>query len=189
MIMALKNAVCFLLLGGCLLSSGCVAPHYTNHQFVIFGKAAPAVAGPDIPAIQKNLSVTPGPKVDLLTVVTGFATTPLKCMGLHGWKDYQLRAEARGIVVQHGVSSDRFLTVDLRLNSLEINGASIPLSDCNFIRLEIFLGKVPVEKSMFAEKDAVIVAKGKFVWDTDGWFEIHPQDRSDVRCDSKLDAP
>src|ERR1035437_633795 len=85
MIMALKNAVCFLLLGGCLLSSGCVAPHYTNHQFVIFGKAAPAVAGPDIPAIQKNLSVTPGPKVDLLTVVTGFATTPLKCLGLHGW--------------------------------------------------------------------------------------------------------
>jgi len=184
--MTLKNAAGFLLLGGCLLGSGCAAPRYSNHQLVIFGTAAPAIAEPVIPAIQRNLSVKPAPKVSLLAVVTGFSTTPLKCLGLQGWKDYQLRAEARGTVVQHRVSSDRFLTVDLRLNSLAINGASIPLPplpEGRFIRLEIFLGKVPVEKSMFADQDAVIVAKGKLVWDNDGWFEIHPQESSDVRRD------
>jgi hypothetical protein len=130
----------------------------------------------------------PAPRVNLLAVVTGFATTPLKCLGLNGWKDYRLTADACGTVVQQKVSSDRFLTVDLRLGSLKINGDSVPLLADRFIRLEIYLGKVPVEKRIFAEKDAVIAARGKFVWDTDGWFEIHPQEASDVRCHPKLDA-
>jgi len=186
--MTLKSAACFLLLGCCLLCGGCVAPHYTKHQLVLFGKAAPAIAGLDIPAIQKNLSVTPVPKVSLVTMLTDFSTIPLKCMGVQGWKDFHLRARACGTVVQHQLSSDRILTVDLRLNSLEIDGTSIPLPEARFIRVEIYIGKVPVDRSMFAQKDAVMVVKGKLVWDTDGWFEIHPQGRGDVRFDSKPDT-
>jgi hypothetical protein len=176
-----------LLIGGCLLLSGCVAPHYTNHQLVLFGKAAPSILAADDPGIQANLGGKPAPKVSLLAAVTGFATTPFKCLGIQGWKDYHLQAEARGTMVQHRVSSDRFLTVDLRLDSLFIDGVPILLSDAKFIRLEIFLGKVSVEKSIFAE-EAVIVAEGKFVWDTDGWFEIHPQKKEDVRPGSKRNA-
>jgi hypothetical protein len=187
-IVTLKSTAFFLLLGCCLLCGGCVGPHYTNHQLVIFGKAAPTIAGLDIPAIQKNLSVTPVPKVSLVTMLTDFSTIPLKCMGVQGWKDYHLYAKACGTVVQHQLSSDRILTVDLRLNSLEVSGTSIPQSDGKFIRAEIYRGKVPVDKTMFAQKDAVMIVKGKLVWDTDGWFEIHPQGRGDVRFDSKPDA-
>jgi hypothetical protein len=175
------------LIGGCLLLSGCIAPHYTNHPLVLFGKAAPSILAADDPGIQANLRGKPVPKISRLAAMTGFAITPLKCVGIQGWKDYHLQAEARGTVVQHRVLSDRFLTVDLRLDSLFIDGVPIPLSDAKFIRLEIFLGKVPVEKSVVAE-GAAIVAKGKFVWDTDGWFEIHPQKKEDVRPGSKRNA-
>ena len=168
-------------IGGCLLLSGCVAPHYTKHQLIISGKAAPKISGLDVPAIQTNLSVTVVPKVNRITMLTDFSTIPVKCMGIQGWKDFHLDAEARGTVVQHQLSSDRILTVDLRLNSLAINGTSVPLPGDRFIRAEIYRGKVSVDKRRFAQKDAVMVVKGKLVWDTDGWFEIHPQGRDDVR--------
>lgn len=177
------------LIGVCLLLSGCVAPHYTNHQLILFGKAAPTISGLDVPAIQTNLSVTVVAKVNRVTMLTDFSTIPLKCMGIQGWKDFHLGAEARGTVVQHQLSSDRILTVDLRLNSLAINGTPIPLPGDRFIRAEIYRGKVRVDKMRFAQKDAVMVVKGKLAWDTDGWFEIHPQGRGDVCFDSTPDVP
>lgn len=187
--MTLKSAACFLLPGCCLLCSGCVAPHYTNHQLILFGKAAPTITGVDVPAIQTNLSVTVVPRVNRITMLTDFSTIPLKCLGVQGWKDFHLDAEARGMVVQHQLSSDRILTVDLRLNSLAINGTPIPLAGDRFIRAEIYRGKVHIDKKMFAQKDAMMMVKGKLVWDTDGWFEIHPQGREDVRFESTPDAP
>ena len=183
MVMTLKNTTRLVLLGVCLLGGGCVAPHYTKHQLIISGKAAPTIAGLDIPAIQTNLCVAPVPKVSLVTMLTDFSTIPPKCMGIQGWKDFHLNAKARGIVVQHQLSSDRILTVDLRLKSLEVNGTSIPLSGDRFIRAEIYRGKVPVDKSEIAQKDALIIVQGKLVWDTDGWFEIHPQKSGDVSFD------
>jgi hypothetical protein len=179
--MTLKNAACFLLPLCCLLCNGCVAPHYTKHQLIISGKAAPKITGLDVPAIQTNLSVSVVPKVSRITMLTDFSTIPLKGMGIQGWKDFHLDAEARGTVIQHQLSSDRILTVDLRLNSLAVNGTSIPLAGDRFIRAEIYRGKVIVDKKSFAQKDAVMVVKGKLVWDSDGWFEIHPQGRDDVR--------
>ena len=178
-----------LLIGGCLLLNGCVAPYYTNHQLILFGKATPTITGLDVPAIQRNLSTIPAPKVNRITMLTDFSTIPLKCLGIQGWKDFHLNAEARGTVVQHQLSSDRILTVDLRLISLEINGTPIPMSNGRFIRCEIYRGKVRVDKRVLARTNAVMVVKGKLVWDTDGWFEIHPQGRGDVRFDSTPDSP
>jgi len=186
--MPLKSAAGFLCLGCCLLGGGCVGPHYTKHQFIISGKAAPTITGLDVPAIQTNLSVTVVPKVSRITMLTDFSTIPLKCMGIQGWKDFHLNAEARGTVAQHQLSSDRILTVDLRLISLEVNGTPIPMSNGRFIRCEIYRGKARVDKTMLARTNAVMVVKGKLVWDTDGWFEIHPQGRSDVKFESKTDA-
>jgi hypothetical protein len=31
------------------------------------------------------------------------------------------------------------------------------------------------------ETNEVITAEGKLAWDSDGWFEIHPQKTGDVR--------
>lgn len=182
--MDLKNAARFLLLGGCLLGGGCVAPYCTKHQLIISGKAAPAIVGLDIPAIQTNLCVAPVPKVSTVTMLTDFSTIPLKCLGVQGWKDFHLDARARGTVVQHQLSSDRILTVDLKLNLLEVNGTPIPLPGDRFIRAEIYRGRARVDKLKIAQKDAVMIVKGKLVWDTDGWFEIHPQKSGDVSFDS-----
>ena len=180
-----KSAAGLFLLGGALLCGGCVAPHYTKHQLLISGKAAPNITGLDVPAIQTNLSVAVVPKVSRITEFTDFSTIPLKCMGIQGWKDFHLNAEAHGTVVQNQLSSDRILTVDLRLISLAVNGTPIPLPGSRFIRCEIYRGKARVDKAMLAQKDAVMVVKGKLVWDADGWFEIHPQGQSDVRFESK----
>jgi hypothetical protein len=179
------------LLGVCsclVLLCGCVGPHYTSRQLVICGKPAPPIAGPDDPQIPANLRAEPDPRVNLLAIVTGFFTTPLKCFGVQGWKDYHCHAQARGTVVQHQVSTDNFLTVDVRLISLAIDGVAIPLSDPKFIRLEIYPGSAPAETSLVTNQNAVIVAEGRFVWDTDGWFEIHPQTPDDVRAEPKPDA-
>jgi hypothetical protein len=172
----------------CLVACGCVGPHYTCRQLVICGKPAPSIAGPNDPRIPANLRAEPDPIVNLLDIVTGFFTTPLKCFGVQGWKDYHLHATARGTVVRHQVSTDNFLTVDVRLISLTIEGVAIPLSDPTFIRLEIYPGSVPAEKSLVSNQNAVIGAKGEFVWDSDGWFEIHPQTTDDVWPEPKPDA-
>jgi hypothetical protein len=91
-----------------------------------------------------------------------------------------LAAEAQGTVVHHRTSSNGILSVDLRLNSLTINGTSVPLPEQRFLRVEIFRGWVSVKKTLFKHKDAVIFTRGKLVWDNDGWFEIHPQTTADV---------
>jgi len=176
-----KCVATLLILQGCFSWNGCVAPHYTNRQIIISGKAAPEIIGTDTSAIQRNLSTKPARSVNLLAVATGFITTPLKCIGLQGWKDYQLQARACGTVVQRRNSSDRFLTVDLRLRALKVNDRAVRLLGPRFVRLEIFLGKVPVNNSTVGPTKSVLIANGKLVWDTDGWFEIHPQEASDLR--------
>lgn len=143
--MVIKKSVLTIFLGVCLFSGGCVGPHYTKHPLVIWGKCPPDIAIGGVASISRNVRTNAAPKVTLTDALTGFATTPLKCIGVQGWKDYEMRAEVHGIVVQNRVSTDRFFTVDLKLNSLMVCTDSIPLSDSNFIRLEIFLGNVPVD--------------------------------------------
>lgn len=176
-----KAATCFLLVVGGLLGGGCTGPRYSRHQLVIFGTAAPVLAAPFIPTIQTNLLTQPAPKVGLLAAITGVGTTPFKCLGIQGWKDYQMCAEARGAVVQHRTSSDGFLTVDLRLDALAVNGEPVPLPATRFLRLEIFRGKVSIKEARLADKDSEVIVHGKLVWDYDGWFEIHPQKNADIR--------
>jgi hypothetical protein len=49
------------------------------------------------------------------------------------------------------------------------------------MRLEIYLGRVAVENAIRQQTNELISAKGKLVWDSDGWFEIHLQESGDVR--------
>ena len=92
-----------------------------------------------------------------------------------------MRAKATGVVVQHELSSNGFLTMDVRLQTLLINRVPIRWPGTRYIRFEIFLGKVSVDKTISDETNEMIVGMGKFVWDSDGWFEIHPQKTGDVK--------
>jgi hypothetical protein len=156
---------------------------------VIFGAPAPPLAGPNASAILTRLRRKPCPKISFLSSVTAVGTTPFKCLGIQGWKDYGLNAAARGVVVQHRISSDGLMTVDLRLLSLAVDQVAIPILGPRYIRLEIYLGKVSVNRSLLRQPGTIIRADGKLVWDTDGWFEIHPQKSGDVRPDPAVHQP
>ena len=166
---------------------GCVGPHYHDCQLVLWGEPAPPISGSQDPKIAKRLCDKPNPPISLLAVWTGFATTPAKALGLQGWKDYHLDATASGAIEQQGFSSDRFLTVDVRLDRLYVEGREVPLESTpngKYVRLEIFLGKVDIDRRPFQKPGATVTAKGKLVWDSDGWFEIHPQNAADVQVEN-----
>lgn len=112
-------------------------------------------------------------------VVVGF-----KSFGFNGWKDFHLHAKAEGPVILHQISSSGFFTVDIKLNSLTVDDVPVPIRGPRYMRSEIFLGKVQVDKAMRHETNEVIVVEGKLAWDTDGWFEIHPEKTGDVRMRS-----
>lgn len=161
--------------------AGCIGAHYSKHELLVNGKEPPEIRGPKDPAIEANLSTNAWPKSPLPDRAAEVVVTLAKSAGIQGWKDYHLHAKATGTVIQHEFSSNGFLTMDLRLKSLVISHTSIPLHGPRYMRLEIFLGKVDVDKGIYTNADAHVVAEGKFVWDSDGWFEIHPQHTGDVR--------
>jgi len=168
-------------LAGILLGcAGCIGPHYHPHQIVFFGIHAPKINGAHDPAIETNLTTVPWHK-SLVGPEAGVGVVLLKSMGLQGWNDFHIHAKAEGPVVMHQIASSGFFTVDIRLNSLTLDDVSIPLTGTNYMRLEVFLGRVGVDKAMRHETNEVVAAEGKLAWDTDGWFEIHPQKTGDVR--------
>ena len=163
-----------------MFCAGCIGPHYTNKQLIVSGKLPPPIRGPRDPAIEANLSTHPWPKTPFPGRATDVVVALFKSMGIQGWKDYHLHAKARGEVINHEFSSSGFLTLDIGLMSLTINNVSIPLRGPRYMRFEIFLGKVSVDKAIYTETNAMVLGRGKFVWDSDGWFEIHPQKTGDV---------
>lgn len=172
-----------LLCAGLLLAcGGCIGPHYTKYPVAFIGKAAPQINGPHDPAIEQNLTTQPWHK-SLMGAEVGVVVVWFKSFGFNGWKDFHLHAKAQGPVVLHQISSSGFFTVDLRLDSLTVDNVPVPITGPRYMRLEIFLGKVDVDKAMRHETNEVITAEGKLVWDSDGWFEIHPQKTGDVRVD------
>jgi hypothetical protein len=148
---------------------------------VLTAKDPPVLTSAYDPTIEQNLSTNPWPKSGVGPFV-GIGDVWFKSIGIAGWKDFHMWAKARGVEVQHQVSSSGFCTVDMRLYSLKVDDVSIPIAGTNkYMRLEIFLGRVAVDKSIRHQTNQVITAEGKLVWDSDGWFEIHPQKTGDVR--------
>jgi len=161
--------------GFILICAGCIGPHYPEHQLVLFGKAAPIVLGPHDPAIAQNLTTNLWAKSNFPDRAAEVGVTPFKAMGIQGWKDYHIHAQARGYVMQQEVASSGFRTVDLRLASLTVDNVRVRWKGTRFMRVEIFLGKVFVNPAILDNTNALLCVEGKLVWDEDGWFEIHPQ--------------
>ena len=162
------------------LCTGCIGPHYTKHELILDGKSPPEIHGPHDPAIVANLSTNPWPAAPFVDRALEVGATVGKSAGVQGWKDYHLHAKAWGVAIHHEYSSNGFLTMDMRLKALNVNGVQIALAGPRYIRFEIFLGKLSVDKAIYEQKNALVVGEGKFVWDSDGWFEIHPQKTGDI---------
>ena len=163
-----------------IFCAGCIGPHYSNTELIVSGKQPPNIRGPHDPAIAANLSTNLWAKSPFPDRAAEVVVTVAKSAGIQGWKDYHMHAVARGEVIQHEFSSNGFLTMDIGLESLRINHVRIPLHGPRYMRFEIFLGKLSVDKAVYTNANAYIVGQGKFVWDSDGWFEIHPQKTGDV---------
>ena len=163
------------------MGAGCVAPHYPEHEIVLFGKDAPVIRGPRDPAIARHLTTNLWAKASFPDRAAEVGVTPFKAMGVQGWKDFHLHARARGQVMQHEVSSSGYRTVDLRLKSLSVDNVRVHWKGTRYMRVEIYLGKVAVDPAILDNTNALLHVEGKLVWDEDGWFEIHPQRTGDVR--------
>jgi len=162
------------------MGAGCVAPHYPEHEIVLFGKDAPPIRGPRDPAIARHLTTNLWARSSFPDRAAAVGVTPFKAMGVQGWKDFHMHARARGHVMQHEVSSNGYRTVDLRLKSLTVDKVRVHWKGTRFMRVEIFLGKITVDPAILDHTNALLCVEGKLVWDEDGWFEIHPESSGDV---------
>lgn len=169
-----------LTLAALALCGGCIGPHYTHKEIIVSGRQPPHIRGPHDPAIVANLSTNCWAKSPLPDRAGEVVVTLAKSAGVQGWKDYHMRAKATGVVVQHELSSNGFLTMDIRLTTLTLNRVPIRWTGTRYMRFEIFLGRVTVDKMIYDETNEPVVGRGKFVWDSDGWFEIHPQKTGDI---------
>lgn len=155
------------------LQAGCVAPHY--HQSQLLGRRAPELRTSR--QVQQHLSRKKDREVTAIGKVTGVVTTPFKAAGVFGWTDYNLSAKALGRVVAAALSSDRFFTIDLHLIRFEVANHRQRLWGDRFLRAEIYLGWVPLDRAQRNVVGKTIQVSGPLVWDGDGHLEIHPRDR------------
>ena len=137
----------------------------------------------DVPAVLRS---SPNPSLTFLARGAGVFTTYLgKILGLQGWRDYHLRGTARGRVVHAAGSTDGLYTIDLRIERLYIEDDSVILPRSpNFIRVEVFPFARAGAPLPVRENEEVCIS-GKFMWDADGFLEIHPKkpaDFSSNRC-------
>ncbi|HTV42014.1 MAG TPA: hypothetical protein VMF08_15630 [Candidatus Sulfotelmatobacter sp.] len=163
-----------------LLSSGCIGPRYTEHDIVVSGKPAVKIHDPRDPALQASLSTNLWPRQPFPGRAAEIGTTLFKSAGIQGWKDYHMNACAIGVSLQHQFSSGPYLTLDLRLKSLTVDSVPVPLHRTRYMRVVIFLVKASVPPDVHKRTNPMVIARGKLVWNFDGWFEIHPQKTGDV---------
>ena len=164
-----------------LACMGCVGPMYHDNNLIICGKSAPKISGPYDPALQANLSTNMWAPQPFLGSFAEVGTVSIKSSGIQGWKDYHMDARAIGVSLQRKFTSGPNLTIDLRLQSLTVKNIPVPLNRPSYMRVVLFLMKTSVASAVYERTNSVIIARGKLVWNSDGWFEIHPQRTGDVR--------
>ena len=111
---------------------------------------------------------------------TGFLYTPFKRSGIFGWADLGYDGEITGVVKQSAKSTDQFYTVDMKLETLQIDGKIIPLTDERYLRAEICLCDVKLSEKDRPREGEIVWMRGRMVWDGDGFVEIHPRSEADV---------
>lgn len=121
--------------------------------------------------LASNLREKPNNKIIWLAQKTGFITTIFKRLGIFGWIDLKIDIIARGRIVFLCTSSDKLMTIDIKIYSMTANGIQQNNTNNKYIRIEV---KAPHRiKNMLLIGEKIIV-EGNLAWDGDGHFEIHP---------------
>ena len=158
------------------LTAGCTCTAISNNQFA--GPKPPKITCPE--DIANNLEQSVNGKVGGFSRAAGFFFTPFKRLGIMGWSDLGYDGEITGLVKQTAKSTDQFYTVDMKLESLQIDGRNIPLTGDRYLRAEICLCEVKLTESDRPQVGEKVWMRGRMVWDGDGFVEIHPRNASEV---------
>jgi hypothetical protein len=159
------------------LTASCACTAISNHQWV--GRKAPKISSPE--DIAKHLRPGVNGEVGRFSRATGFLFTPLKRAGICGWSDLGYDGEITGLVKQAAKSTDQFYTVDLKLETLQIDGRNMPLTAERCLRAEICLCQVKLSEKERPREGEIVWMRGRMVWDGDGFVEIHPRSAAEVR--------
>lgn len=159
------------------LTTSCTCTAISNHQWV--GRPAPKISRPA--DIATHLRKRVNGKLGAFARTTGILFTPFKRMGIVGWSDLGYDAEITGVTQQAATSTDQFCTVDMKLETLQIDGQNVPLTDARYLRAEICLCDVHLAEADRPKRGDLVWMRGRLVWDGDGFVEIHPRNGAEVR--------
>lgn len=163
------------------LTTGCTCTAISNHQWV--GRKAPKINRPE--DIAEHLRQSVNGKVGGFARARSFLFVPFKRIGIVGWSDLGYDGEITGVVKQTAKSTDQFYTVDMKLETLQIDGRSIPLDDERYLRAEICLCDVKLSEKDRPKAGETVWMRGRMVWDGDGFVEIHPRSEAEVKTQSR----
>jgi hypothetical protein len=160
-----------------VLTTGCRCTAISNHEWA--GHYPPKMKTPeDIAAHllhQVNDPVRPpGQKA-------GFFTTPFKRIGIFGWSDLGYDGAVIGLVKQAALSTDKFYTVDMQVKELQIDGKPMSLDGDRYLRAEVCTCHVILSDTNRPAVGDTVWIHGRMVWDGDGFIEIHPREKDDVK--------
>jgi hypothetical protein len=158
------------------LTTGCACTAISNNQWA--GHKAPKIGSPE--DIAKHLRQSVNGEVRGFSRSAAFFFTPFKRIGIFGWSDLGYDGEITGVVKQAAKSTDQFYTVDMKLETLQINGQNIPLADDRYLRAEICLCEVKLSENDRPRAGEKVWMRGRMIWDGDGFVEIHPRSAAEV---------
>ena len=157
--------------------AGCTCAAISNHEWI--GHCPPTINHPQDIACQLRTSVNP--KLCPLDRFSGIVSTAGKRLGISGWSDLGYDGEVTGTVLQAAKSTDQFYTVDIKVETLRIDGATGTCDRERYLRAEICLCNVDLRKNERPCPGDEVRMRGRMVWDGDGFVEIHPRSRDEVR--------
>jgi len=158
------------------LTTGCTCAAISNHQWS--GHKAPKIHSPE--DLAKHLRQNVNGAVNGFGRSMGFLYIPFKRAGIVGWSDLGYDGEITGLVKQAVKSTDQFYTVDMKLQTLLIDGRNIQLTDERYLRAEVCLCQVKLSEKERPHVGEIVWMRGRLIWDGDGFVEIHPRNKDEV---------
>jgi len=158
------------------LDTGCTCVAISNHEWA--GHYPPKISRPE--DIAENLRRSVNGRIKF-SGSAGYFTIQFKRIGIFGWRDLGYDGEITGKVKQTIKNSDQFYTVDMKLETFQINGKNMPLTGGRYLRAEVCLCEVKLAENDLPKAGEKVWMRGRMVWDGDGFVEIHPRNAAEVK--------
>jgi hypothetical protein len=159
-----------------IISSGCSCVSYSSNFW--FGKRPPVLS--TNATIYQQLRTEINHPISRINESLGCLTVGWKRIGVFGWEDMNYCVSVTGEVQQVAVSSDKFMTLDIEIQTFQVNDTIISPINPMFIRAEICMECLSFIQNAKSVQGAKVSISGKLMWDGDGFLEVHPQQISDV---------